>query len=179
MFRMMQEPEKAAMIVRDAGGEIVGRTRLQKIAYLLEITHLGVGFEFEYRHYGPYSEQLAAALLSAKLSGLVHEEERTTNWGGCYSVYKSNVCAGQDTQGPRKELIHAAASADPVSLELAATAAFLASEGSENPWAETARRKPEKAVHLESAKALYARLHAIPTPESLPALDPLIADTAA
>jgi hypothetical protein len=30
-------PQKVADIIRDAGGKIVGRTRLQKIGYLLEL----------------------------------------------------------------------------------------------------------------------------------------------
>ncbi len=44
---------ETAEIVRDVGGRIVGRTRLQKIAYLLELAGFGVGFRFEYRHFGP------------------------------------------------------------------------------------------------------------------------------
>ena len=55
----LTDPELATAIVRDAGGEIVGRTRLQKTAYLLEVTGLGSGVYFAYRHYGPYSEDLA------------------------------------------------------------------------------------------------------------------------
>ena len=165
------ETEKAERIIRDAGGEVVGRTRLQKIAYLLELTRLGDGFQFEYRHYGPYSEQLATALSTAKLSGLIQEDERITNWGGSYSVYRSKTFAGEGAPSPRRELIDVAASADPVSLELAATAAFLAAEGVANPWAETARRKPEKVDRLDNAKALYGKLRAIHTPEPLPVIN--------
>jgi hypothetical protein len=39
--------ERAANIVRDAGGSIVGRTRLQKIAYLLFAAGLEDAFSFE------------------------------------------------------------------------------------------------------------------------------------
>ena len=53
-------------------------------------------------------------------------------------------------------------------LELAATAAFLASEGERDPWHETARRKPEKAARLDDAKKLYQRLRAISLPVPLP-----------
>jgi uncharacterized protein YwgA len=53
--------KKAAGLVRDAGGRIVGRTRLQKVAYLLTVTGLEEGFAFAYKHYGPYSEELATA----------------------------------------------------------------------------------------------------------------------
>jgi hypothetical protein len=62
--------------------------------------------------------------------------------------------------------------ADAVELELAATAAFLAHERVPEPWAERARRKPEKAEsgRLERAKQLYSRLQQIPTPRPLPAI---------
>jgi hypothetical protein len=38
----MRDWQKAAEIVRDAGGRIVGRTKLQKIAYLLELSGLAL-----------------------------------------------------------------------------------------------------------------------------------------
>ena len=44
-----RDVDKVAEIIRAAGGEIVGRTRLQKVAYLLELAGLGHGFRFEYR----------------------------------------------------------------------------------------------------------------------------------
>ena len=46
-------------LVRAAGGEVVGKVRLQKLVYLLEQLGLISGYSFEYRHYGPYSEELA------------------------------------------------------------------------------------------------------------------------
>ena len=56
---------KVAGIVRDAGSRIVGRTRLQKVAYLLSVTGLEDGLPFVYKHYGPYSEDLATAARDA------------------------------------------------------------------------------------------------------------------
>ncbi len=73
--------ERVAQIVSDLGGRVVGRTKLQKIAYLLEATGLGEGFSFEYRHYGPYSEELTSAARSARLLGLLTEDECPTTWG--------------------------------------------------------------------------------------------------
>jgi len=162
--------EKAVGVVRDAGGEVVGKTRLQKMAYLLEITGLGAGFQFEYRHYGPYSEELADAIASAQFWDMASEDERVANWGGTYSVFK---VASSDKSGEinpaRKRLLSLAAAANPVSLELAATAAFLAHENWKDPWQETARRKPEKAEkYLEEAKLLYGKLRNVPTPDPLP-----------
>jgi hypothetical protein len=45
-------------------------------------------------------------------------------------------------------------------------------DGLSDPWAETARRKPEKAAQgrLDRAKAAYARLQALKTLRPLPEL---------
>ena len=40
-MRRKRDTEKVAAIIRDAGGKIVGRTRLQKTGYLLELAGLG------------------------------------------------------------------------------------------------------------------------------------------
>jgi uncharacterized protein len=105
---------------------------------------------------------------------LVAEEEKPAVWGGTFSVY--TVASGRDDHPanavkPRRELAQIAASADPIELELAATAAFLHSvEGVTDPWGETARRKPEKVEggRLEKAKELYRKLALVPTPKPLP-----------
>src|ERR1700691_498288 len=78
----------AALIVQDAGGELVGRTRLQKIAFLLKLAGYEVNFPFEYHHFGPYSEGLSEAMEIAVALGPVKEEERSADWGGRYSIYK-------------------------------------------------------------------------------------------
>lgn len=162
--------EKAANIVRDAGGKVVGRTRLQKIAFLLEVAGLGEGFEFEYRHYGPYSEQLASAIAMATMVGIVREEERLTNWGGTYSIFTATSNTAREVAAARAQILGHASNADPVALELAATAAFLALDGESDPWSETARRKPEKADRLDQAKSLYFDIERVPTPNPLPAI---------
>jgi uncharacterized protein YwgA len=163
--------QKAAEIVRDAGGQIVGRTRLQKVAYLLELAGLGDGFPFEYFHYGPYSEELAQAISVANAYGVVDEEERPASWGGLYSVYTTRLQPEQ--KGPRTAFVEEAAKIGAIALELAATAAYLrVVEGVEDAWKETARRKPEKVRdgHLEEAKAAYERLLQLETPTPLPRL---------
>jgi uncharacterized protein YwgA len=164
----MNDFQEAADIIRDAGGQIVGRTRLQKIAYLLEATGLGSGFEFEYRHYGPYSEQLADAVLTSRHLSIITEENHPTSWGGFYSIFTTGDSRVSDVQG-RRELIEETKSADPVALELAATAVFLARDGEFDAWAETANRKPEKAKSkLAEAKLLYSRLREISVPIPIP-----------
>jgi uncharacterized protein YwgA len=163
--------EQVASIVLDAGGKVVGRTRLQKIAYLLTATGLEEGISFSYKHYGPFSEELAASAHEADLLGLIAESEHAASWGGTYSIYEASK--GRSTGIPaRRQLATEAAKADAVELELAATALFLAHEGFTSPWEETSRRKPEKSDNgrLERAKGLYRKLSAIDTPTPWPAI---------
>lgn len=160
---------KVVQIVRDAGGQFKGRTRLQKTAYLLMLAGYPIDCNFSYKHYGPYSEELATAARRANLLGFLREREEPASWGGFFSVYEAD-------EGPvsrsevRRNLIKTAARSNAVELELAATAAFLAKEGYEEPWKETARRKPEKAENgrLDGARKLYGKLAAMRTPRPLP-----------
>lgn len=163
------DPKDVAEIISDAGGRIVGRTKLQKIAYFLEAAGVGSGFDFEYRHYGPYSEDLATAAHVGKFFGYLDEAEAPAAWGGTYSIYTTDRPSNTDSE-PRRQLISIAAKADSVALELAATAAFLAAEGHQDPWSETSKRKPEKASasRLSDAKMLYRSLLKIATPRALP-----------
>jgi len=168
----LDEAHRVAAIVRDAGGQVVGRTRLQKIAYFLEASGLGTGFRFRYKHYGPYSEQLAAAAQHAAALKLIVENESVANWGGLYSIFHSQIPPDPDSNPARIQISQEMVNADAVELELAATALFLAHEGFDDPWSETARRKPDKADgdRLEKAKRLYQRLQRIRTPHPLPEL---------
>lgn len=166
----LNEAQKAAEIIRDAGGHIVGRTRLQKIAYILEAAGLGAGFPFRYKHYGPYSEQLADAAQSARIVGMLREQETPATWGGLYSTYYSQLAQDSPAPEARRRLAQELVNVDAVELELAATALFLAFEHFQDPWGETARRKPDKAEggRLQRARQLYEGLRNIPTPRPLP-----------
>lgn len=159
---------KVKSIIADAGGQIVGRTRLQKIAYLLEAAGEGENFYFEYHHYGPYSEELARATSLASMAGDIAEQEKIAAWGGCYSIYTTENAS--QTDGVRQRLARTAAEANAVVLELAATATYFAVNGKKDPWHETEARKPEKAAdgRLAEAKKLYGELRKIS--EKLPPL---------
>ncbi|HEY5959864.1 MAG TPA: hypothetical protein VIV60_25090 [Polyangiaceae bacterium] len=165
--------QKASEIIAAAGGTLVGRTRLQKLAYLLELAGLGEGFYFEYRHYGPFSEDLALATRDATYAGLIQEKEEPTSWGGFYSVYSTSPVEQNEV---RRAFAQLAKESSAVVLELAATAAFLAEEGANDPWQETARRKPDKAAdgRLERAKVLYLEFTKIRAPKELPKILPTI-----
>jgi hypothetical protein len=167
----------AAQIVQDAGGELVGRTRLQKIAYLAQLAGFPLGFEFEYHHYGPYSEDLARGMDIATLVGVVGEEERQADWGGRYSIYRVKVSKNPPDPG-RSAFVQRAKIIDANELELAATAAYLfvvekiGNGKPGNPWHETRRRKPQKSENgrLERAAQAYADLRKLSTPHELPRL---------
>lgn len=87
--RRREQFERVAQILRDAGGEIVGRTKLQKTAYLLSLAGFEDAFEFEYKYYGPFSELLAEATAYAAAFDRISESERQASWGGAYSVYRA------------------------------------------------------------------------------------------
>jgi uncharacterized protein len=163
---------EAATIVRDAGGRIVGRTKLQKIGYFLEVAGLGGGLSYQYKHYGPYSEQLALGAHHAAALRLISENEMLSSWGGTYSTFTSSEPQNATVDPARTRLAHELASTDAIELELAATALFLRCDGFTDPWGETERRKPEKAGggRLERAKQLYRRVCQIRTPQPFPAL---------
>jgi uncharacterized protein len=171
----------AERIIQDAGGELVGRTRFQKIAFLLKLAGFENSFSFEYRHYGPFSEDLAHAIDVAAALGFIIEEERTAEWGGRYCIYKLDKSSLDKSfvQDPEREnFVRKAKQIDAVELELAATAAYLFEfegigktiEG--NPWDETRRRKPSKASsgRLEHAIEAYKSLCEFKTHTRLPEL---------
>ena len=168
MFDIQNKAAAAYKIVADAGGQIVGRTRIQKAAYFLEEMGLGSGFEFSYRHYGPFSEDLSSALHYAKILGNVEEEEKRAAWGGWYTVFNAQAHAPQDD--PRVQVLQVLREADAVALELAATALFLWKQGTADPWHETAKRKPDKAESIDDAKELYNSIRDLNVGEPLPAI---------
>lgn len=165
----------AARLVDEAGGQLVGRTRLQKVACLAKLAGFLDTFQFEYRHYGPFSEGLAGSMEIASGLHFVEEKEERADWGGWYSIYRKTPTTPAGTDHDRRVFITKAAEIGPILLELAATAAFLHdTEGleAEAAWAETARRKPDKADagRLDMAKKAYKQLLALPTPRPLPAI---------
>ena len=164
---------KAAALVKDAGGRLVGRTRLQKVAYLTKLAGFADDFTFEYRHYGPYSEELAEAMEIAVGLKIIQEGKRVSASGARYSIYCTDAGAGADV---RARFIRTAAGTSAIELELAATAAYLYVEegccgGDErDAWAITEKRKPGKAANgrLEGAKVAYKKLFDIAPAETLP-----------
>lgn len=164
------DPELVAAIVRDAGGEVIGRTRLQQIAYLLDVVGFGDGFRFSYKHYGPYSEGVADSAAQGVLFERISEVKKQAEWGGIYSIYSVNDQPDDGVPPSRREFACRAKDSNAVALELAGTAVFLSREGYDDPWSETEQRKPEKSEsgRLTQAKELLAELKRITVPIPLP-----------
>lgn len=165
-------PREVAQIIDLAGGEIIGSTRLQKIGCLLDLVGAGVGFEFSYHIYGPYSEDLSLAASDADALDLIDVNERIAAWGGRYSIYRSSTADQQSFDANIMRLAKRASQADSVVLELAVTAAFLADNGHNDAWDEVMERKRAKATPemMAKAKALYGEFQKFDTPRRLPAI---------
>ncbi len=164
---MVSNANAVHAIVSAAGGELVGKTRLQKIAYILKAAGLIDALQFRYHYYGPYSDDLAMETAEAMFDGLVSSQERPASWGGTFTVFRTSEPCQVDEA--ILNVVKLACSYDSVTLELAATAAFLRDEAGEDSWEETRRRKPQKATgeRLQQAQALWQQLTELDTPVRL------------
>ena len=78
----MKGKEIVVNLIALYGGELVGRTRLQKQAYLLHRCGGQFQLNFVYHHYGPYSFDLADGLTDARVEGQIEIEEKPGRYGG-------------------------------------------------------------------------------------------------
>ncbi|MBY5798190.1 hypothetical protein [Rhizobium leguminosarum] len=157
------DPQAIADLVQLNGGRIVGKTRLQKTFYFLEACDLGLGLDFQYYHYGPYSEDLSLAVDDAvALDVLSIDWKAGTNAPyAVFSVTSPNTIVSSSNDDGRKKILSVLEKYDSISLELAATADFLSRVGYESdPWSETKIRKSTKATDekVERAKRLLSDL---------------------
>lgn len=158
---MIEREEHVAAIVDSAGGKLVSRVRLQKIAYLLDQLGMESGFSYQYHHYGPYSRDLDNAILDAEAFGYVEETfERRQSDGARYSVFESrkvpetNVFGHLDTNEVG-QVIRKLADTNVTVLELAATAHWLAAVEKVPDWKkEIVRRKGPKTENNRLDKAI-------------------------
>ena len=158
---MIEREEHVAAIVDSAGGKLVSRVRLQKIAYLLDQLGMESGFGYQYHHYGPYSRDLDNAILDAEAFGYVEETfERRQSDGARYSVFESRKAPETNVFGhlgatKAKQVIRKLADTNVTVLELAATAHWLAAVEKVPDWKrEIVRRKGPKTENNRLDKAL-------------------------
>jgi uncharacterized protein YwgA len=160
-MRGTQEGDRlVAEVVAAAGGQIVGRVRLQKIFYLLDRIGLGSGFDYEYHHYGPYSSELAEAVEDATAFGHIGERICRRSYDGVpYSIFENPRVRSESHLGALDQSYAANAlkrmQAEPATvLELAATIDWLASQEQISDWrSELVRRKGAKAERSRVERA--------------------------
>lgn len=140
------------------GGTLVGRTRLQKQAYLLDRGGANFGLKFTYHHYGPYSFELVEGVTDARANGLIRIDEKPGRYGVPYATFKSENRAelpnrfGKISINDAQTMLSKMNSVSDFVLELAATIVFLRDEwdyygkGTIGPVEETRIRKPLKAT---------------------------------
>ncbi len=165
---MTTEPEFiVADVVAAAGGRLVSRIRLQKIAYLLHQLGADTGFSFSYHHYGPYSRDLDNAVLDAEAFDTVNEKfEHRQSDGARYSIFELSTDSTNHsylflTDEALRSRVKELAASNVTVLELAATAFWLANEEKVEDWkAEIRKRKGGKTEggRLERATKLLGQL---------------------
>ena len=74
--------------------ELIGRTRLQKEAYLLDRCGAEFGLSFTYYYYGPYSFELADGWEDARAEGRIEISEEPGRYGVPYSIFKLKRSGG-------------------------------------------------------------------------------------
>ncbi len=149
-------------LVMAAGGEIVGKIRLQKVVYLLDQIGLNSGFSYEYFHYGPYSEDLAEQVDDDVVFGHLHADQRRRLSDGVpYIAYSANSSGDGDALEAHlpKDRVRAALvemqRRSATVLELAATIHWLAVMEDISDWkSELIRRKGSKTHNDRDRLAL-------------------------
>ena len=145
----MEREKVVVALLKAAGGQLDGRVRLQKIAYLLHQLGMESDFRFDYHHYGPFSRDLDNALADAEAFGLVKEDfGRREIDGARYSIFKlidddleSLEEIGQLEASVLERYLPILLQTSVTVLELAATANWLAVEEERNDWQETLRSR--------------------------------------
>lgn len=164
-------------LVVAAGGEIVGKIRLQKMVYLLDQIGLESGFSYDYHHYGPYSEDLAEQVDDDVVFGHLEAKQRRRQSDGVpYIVYSATASGGGErvnsniAKDVRRALTEMQKRSATI-LELAATAHWLAAVEDIKDWqTELIRRKGPKTKNGRTQQALEL-LRALGLPPALESLE--------
>lgn len=148
-------------IVALSGGRLVGRTRMQKTVYLLDVLGLKSGASYYYYNFGPFSDEIANGISDSKFNGVLNEEtEYRISDGSPFSIFKSEMSPTQIHQigalsvEKVKPILQRFASCNSTVLELAATIHWLAHVEEISDWrSELVRRKGSKTQNGRMEKA--------------------------
>ncbi len=156
----MDQPEAVAGLVKLNGGKLVGKIRLQKSVYLLKSCGIDLGFDFDYHHYGPYSEELSLASKDAEALGMIEVEWRSS-YGNEYAIFTAPAEVEALASPKAQDVLQILGRYEATVLELAATVDFLRRNGfGDRAWQETIRRKAAKVneSRVENSKKLLREL---------------------
>lgn len=152
-------------IVALNGGMLVGKTRLQKTIYLLQSKGLNFGYDFEYHHYGPYSDGVAEDIKWAEFLGQLTGRPELGFHDVPYTIFETKSAAPIAVLNwhaeSLKSILGILEKYSAVVLELAATLYFLRTNGYVSDAEEELKvRKPSKAApeRLEKARELLREL---------------------
>lgn len=161
----MKPDELAVGIVALSGGELVGRTRLQKTAYLLDHSGMKSKLTYDYHYYGPFSFDLAEGWALAAKKNLLQLETKPGRHEVPFTIFRTTAEApaklGALSSDKARDIIGKLQKRSDIVLELAATIRFFSERRDvEDPIAEVKRRKPLKATaeRIQEAKALLRDL---------------------
>ena len=89
----LSDKELVILLVHHSRGQTIsGRTRFQKIVYLLEEQEINFGYGFRPHLYGPYSEDLKNDITMLVKLGLIEEEKRDIEFDGVvYDKYEYSL----------------------------------------------------------------------------------------
>lgn len=152
----MKAEDIAVNLIKLSGGQIVGRTWIQKAAYLLDRCGAKTKLRFTYHYYGPYSFELADGWTDARAEGRIEIEEEPGRFGIPNSIFKVKDADNETTKlanlgdlSPEvaRAQLNKMAEVSNIVLELASTMVYLREEGyGERAIEELKIRKPLKAT---------------------------------
>jgi len=170
-----------AVLMALPSGRVLGKKRLQKLAYFAAETGADADVKFFLHGYGPFSAQIASAADLLSFVGAIKEETVRLK----PSPFFSTLYQLSDAKEVREELPQASANAireldnfSTVELEIASTLSFFMKRGKAPEEAEklTAQLKPGKATNPTMKRAeealsrigLYERRRADKVPDTRP-----------
>jgi uncharacterized protein YwgA len=158
---MSNVPDLIVDIVALSGGRLVGRTRMQKTAYLLDAKGMKSGAAYYYYNFGPFSDEVADGISDSKFVGSLVEKigHRQTD-GSPFSIFESGRPANQITalgnlkRSDAINILNRLSAASSTVLELAATIHWLTFVEKVADWrTELKRRKGAKVDNGRMGKA--------------------------
>jgi uncharacterized protein YwgA len=146
----------AGIIAAHEGGEVVGRTRLQKTVKLLQRVGLPTDYDYVLFFYGPYSEGVKSDLGLLGVLELVEEEEHANPNGNTWYTIRARTEVDLAALRPYLPKLKKLEQSDAVPLELAATYDMFRELGSDHTeaLARLRRKKAEKCTKSNVAQAL-------------------------